>query len=79
MAFDITSENGKEKWTSYRFTKNIYDHFMPMHHARICSVIDDLVKASIAKSTKSGGGIDKRWSSSPSQLQSGCHVIDTIG
>ncbi|WPH01400.1 Hypothetical protein R9X50_00424500 [Acrodontium crateriforme] len=37
MAFD-----GKEKWTPYKFTKNVYDKWMPTHFKRICSVIDDL-------------------------------------
>jgi hypothetical protein len=40
--FDFTSENGKEKWTAYRFTKNVYDIWMPTHFKRICSVIDTL-------------------------------------
>jgi hypothetical protein len=29
--FDITAFDGKEKWTAYRFTKNVYDKFMPIH------------------------------------------------
>ena len=28
--FDFTSEEGKDKWTAYRFTKNIYFEFMHM-------------------------------------------------
>jgi hypothetical protein len=40
--FDFTSEDGKEKWTAYKFTKNVYDIWMPMHFKRICSVIDEL-------------------------------------
>lgn len=40
--FDFTSEDGKEKWTAYKFTKNIYDIWMPTHLKRICSVIDKL-------------------------------------
>ena len=40
--FDFTSEDGKEKWTVYKFTKNIYDIWMPTHLNRICSVIDKL-------------------------------------
>jgi hypothetical protein len=34
--------DGKEKWTAYKFTKNVYDIWMPTHLKRICSVIDDL-------------------------------------
>ncbi|TVY89106.1 hypothetical protein LAWI1_G004645 [Lachnellula willkommii] len=40
--FDFTSEEGKDKWTSYKFTKNVYDIWMPTHLKRICSVIDKL-------------------------------------
>jgi hypothetical protein len=32
----------KEKWTVYKFTKNIYDIWMPAHFKRICSVINEL-------------------------------------
>jgi hypothetical protein len=40
-AFDFTL-NGKKKWTAYKFTKNVYDIWMPTHLNRICSAIDDL-------------------------------------
>jgi hypothetical protein len=40
--FDFTTLDGKEKWTAYRFTKNVYDQFMPMHLKQICSAIDEL-------------------------------------
>lgn len=40
--FDFTALDGKEKWTAYKFTKNVYDIWMPTHFERICSVIDDL-------------------------------------
>lgn len=40
--FDITSEEGKDKWTAYKLTKNVYDVWMPTHFERICSVVDDL-------------------------------------
>jgi hypothetical protein len=39
---DFTSEGGKDKWASYRFTNNVYDKWMPTHLKRICSVIDEL-------------------------------------
>ena len=32
---DITSEEGKDKWTTYKFTKNVYDVWMPTHLKRI--------------------------------------------
>lgn len=40
--FDFTSLDRKEKWTAYKFTKNIYNTWMPTHLDRIRSVIDKL-------------------------------------
>ena len=40
--FDFTSEEGADKWTAYKFTKNVYDVWMPTHLERICSAIDQL-------------------------------------
>ena len=40
--FDFTALDGREKWTAYKFTKNVYDMWMPTHLKRICSVIDEL-------------------------------------
>ncbi|KAF2001131.1 hypothetical protein P154DRAFT_490438 [Amniculicola lignicola CBS 123094] len=40
--FDFTELEGKDKWTAYKFTKNVYDVWMPIHFKRLCSVIDAL-------------------------------------
>lgn len=40
--FDFTELDGKEKWSAHKFTKNVYDIWMPAHLKRICSVIDQL-------------------------------------
>jgi hypothetical protein len=40
--FDFTALDGKDKWTAYKFTKNVYDIWIPTHLKRICSVIDQL-------------------------------------
>lgn len=40
--FSFTALDGKEKWTAYRFTKNVHDVWMPKHLERICSAIDQL-------------------------------------
>jgi primosomal protein N'' len=40
--FDFTALDGKDKWTAYKFTKNLYDVWMPTHIKRIRSAIDDL-------------------------------------
>ncbi|KAI9779203.1 MAG: hypothetical protein M1816_003643 [Peltula sp. TS41687] len=41
-AFDFTVLEGKEKWTAYKFTKNVYNNWMPSHFKRICSAIDKI-------------------------------------
>ena len=41
-SFNFTALDGKDKWTAYKFTKNVYDIWMPTHLKRICSVIDQL-------------------------------------
>ena len=41
-AFSFVDMDGKEKWTTYMFTRNVYDVWMPIHLARICSAIDQL-------------------------------------
>jgi hypothetical protein len=40
--FDFTALNGKDKWTAYKVTKDVYDVWMPTHLKRIYSVIDQL-------------------------------------
>ncbi|RKU40529.1 hypothetical protein DL546_000368 [Coniochaeta pulveracea] len=40
--FDITALDGRDKWTAYRFTKNVYDIWLPTHFANICSAVDQL-------------------------------------
>ncbi|KAJ3569085.1 hypothetical protein NPX13_g6197 [Xylaria arbuscula] len=40
--FDFTALDGKDKWTTYQFIKNVYDTWMPDHFKRICSAIDQL-------------------------------------
>src|SRR5947199_1553516 len=40
--FAFTALEGKEKWTAYKFTKNVYDVWMLIHHNCMCSVIDQL-------------------------------------
>ncbi|KAL9116380.1 MAG: hypothetical protein Q9187_007097 [Circinaria calcarea] len=40
--FCFTELDGREKWTAYKFTRNIYDVWMPQHFRRICSAIDQI-------------------------------------
>ncbi|KAL8857961.1 MAG: hypothetical protein Q9178_005420 [Gyalolechia marmorata] len=39
-AFDFSL--AREKWTAYKFTKNVYDLWIPIQLKRICSAIEDL-------------------------------------
>ena len=40
--FDFTALEGKEKWTAYKFVKNVYDHHSKRLHKMLCSAIDDV-------------------------------------
>ncbi|EDN09620.1 conserved hypothetical protein [Histoplasma mississippiense (nom. inval.)] len=40
--FDFTEQDGKEKWAAYKFTRSVYDIWMPTHLKRICSAIDQI-------------------------------------
>jgi hypothetical protein len=44
--FDITDQDGKDKWTTYKFTRNIYDMFVLIPFKRICSVTSCLIQES---------------------------------
>lgn len=38
--FDFRVSDGKEKWTAYKFTKNVYEKWTPKHLKRITKAID---------------------------------------
>jgi hypothetical protein len=38
--FSFTALDGREKWTEYKFTKGVYDIWMPGHFKKLCSAID---------------------------------------
>ncbi|KAK2593666.1 hypothetical protein QQS21_008635 [Conoideocrella luteorostrata] len=40
--FSFTELDGKEKWTAYRFTKSVYESWVPSHFKTLCSAIDQL-------------------------------------
>ena len=40
--FIFTAPGAKQKWTAYKFTKNVYKTWIPTHLARIRSAIDDI-------------------------------------
>ncbi|KAB5549410.1 hypothetical protein GE09DRAFT_927697, partial [Coniochaeta sp. 2T2.1] len=39
---DFTALDGRDKWTAYRFTKNVYDIWMRDHFEKICAAVDEL-------------------------------------
>lgn len=80
--FDITSEEGKDKWVAYTFTKNVYDIFVPIHLKRICSVVDQLpdpevfnVQSSTSFVSNPGQDEDNGIETEPCSSQSTSHVI----
>ncbi|RMD41992.1 hypothetical protein DV735_g3134, partial [Chaetothyriales sp. CBS 134920] len=38
--FCLQGLDGRDKWTAYKFTKNVYETWMPAHLERLCSAID---------------------------------------
>jgi hypothetical protein len=38
----FTELDGREKWITYKFTKNVYEVWMPSHFKRLCSVLDQI-------------------------------------
>ncbi|KAL8634895.1 MAG: hypothetical protein Q9228_007557, partial [Teloschistes exilis] len=42
QSFSFADPSGRDKWRSYKFTKNVYDSFLPIHLARVCSAVDQL-------------------------------------
>ena len=68
--FSFTALDGKEKWTAYKFTRNVYDLWMPTHLKRICSVIDNLppnIDFEVGESGLSQGLENYQLSGYPSQ------------
>ncbi|KGQ00663.1 hypothetical protein PAAG_12673 [Paracoccidioides lutzii Pb01] len=51
--FDFTSLDGKEKWTSYKFSMSVYNDWAPSHFKKICSVIDELPQVNFEMSQAS--------------------------
>lgn len=40
--FNFTTLEGRDKWTTYKFIKNVYDIWAPDHFKRICSAINQI-------------------------------------
>ncbi|PQE13553.1 reverse transcriptase protein [Rutstroemia sp. NJR-2017a WRK4] len=41
-SFDFTIIEGKERWTAYRFVRNLYEVWVPRHFERLCEVVDQI-------------------------------------
>ena len=41
-SFDISDQNGKEKWTTYHIVRKVYDYFVPIHLRRIRDALGQL-------------------------------------
>jgi predicted transcriptional regulator len=50
-SFDFTEQNGKEKWTAYKFIRKLYDHFAPIYLKRIRSAIAQLRESNLESFT----------------------------
>ena len=71
----FTARDGKEKWTAYRFTKNLYDKFLPLHLGRVKNAINQLpdpkifVVSSLTSATSTEGSeasdSQEMWKLSP--------------
>ena len=48
--FSFTAQDGKEKWTTYKFVRNIYDYYSSKVHKLICWAIDDLPVDNLSQS-----------------------------
>lgn len=77
--FDFTALDGKERWTAYKFTKNVYDIWMPIHLKRIRSVIDDLpsgLNFEVSQQSESGkSGISQGLESHNMFEQTSCEAV----
>jgi hypothetical protein len=40
--FSFTTQNGRDRWTCYKFVMAIYNDWVPKHFERLCSAIDQL-------------------------------------
>jgi hypothetical protein len=43
--FSFTAGNGKERYTAFKFTKNVYNAWVPIHFKGICSALDALTSS----------------------------------
>jgi hypothetical protein len=74
--FDFTTMEGKEKWTAYKFTKNVYDVWMPTHFKRICSAIGHLPADVDFEVSELSPGLESHPVSDPSNHDAASRLAD---
>jgi hypothetical protein len=75
-AFDIMTLDGRDRLTAYKFTRNVYDHFVPTHLDRIKSALDQLPDPVAAEPVALEDGTDfDRDAASSSQLAPSQDVV----
>ncbi|KAL8885689.1 MAG: hypothetical protein Q9192_006604 [Flavoplaca navasiana] len=65
--YDFTERRGLERWTAYKFTKNVYDIWMPKLFELILSAVDQLTPEMAAPLEARAAGADVSESTGPSQ------------
>lgn len=68
--FSLTAQNGKDKWTAYQFTKNVYFEFMPTLHTLVCSAIDQISLNQASQSSNPPQQVPLNDSSASTDLES---------
>ncbi|KAI9732743.1 MAG: hypothetical protein M1818_007477 [Claussenomyces sp. TS43310] len=74
--FDITSDSGEDKWTTYIFTRNLYDVYCPMHFERLRSAVDQLPDP-LSDQHQSSQQSDLEVLSQPDEEESQSDIVDS--
>ena len=78
--FSFTALEGKDKWTAYKFTKNVYDIWMPIQYKRICSAIDELpsdINFNLSQSSRQSSQLSNAESWMPMEANSQSSVASS--
>jgi hypothetical protein len=73
--FDITNEDGKDKWTTYIFTRNLYDIYGPIHFERLRSAADQLPDP--LSDQHQSQQSDPKLTSQPNEEESQSDIVDS--
>ncbi|KAK5019006.1 hypothetical protein LTR16_001037 [Cryomyces antarcticus] len=65
----FTEPSGRDKWTAYKFTRNVYDNWMPSHINKVRSAVDELLKYDVPQPSDEANRIGElRPSAEPAPL-----------